>query len=342
VALSGAGLLAGASPSAGDLASRAQSLQQGISADNGRIQAYQGKLADLQQRLAEIQSSLTVQRDLLARYQTELIAARARLATLQGQLAADRQALAKELVSQYETPSPTVTTVVLESRGFTDLLERMDQLKTIASHNAGILRQVATAKTAVSKQAAQLALDEQRQRRVMTAVLIERDQVASVQLSMLQQESVVASSRASKQAELRNVQHKLAVLAAAAAAAQRRSFALDVPAGAGYTGGGFALHGGEFGFFPAPGTNYSVGQEPQIAARLDALGQALHLHLIGISGYRTPQHSVEVGGFANDPHTRGQASDTPGIEGVSEATLNRFGLTRPFAGAAEADPIQLA
>ena len=100
-------------------------------------------------------------------------------------------------------------------------------------------------------------------------------------------------------------------------------------------------HGGAYGFFQAPGTNYRVGDEPKLAARLDALGKALHLHLIGLSGYRTPQHSVEVGGFANDPHTKGQASDTPGVEGVSEATLNQFGLTRPFGGAAEADHIQL-
>lgn len=79
-----------------------------------------------------------------------------------------------------------------------------------------------------------------------------------------------------------------------------------------------------------------------IVARLDALGKALQLHLEGISGYRTPQHSVEVGGFADDPHTRGQASDTPGVEGVPEATLERFCLTRPFGGAAEADHIQLS
>jgi hypothetical protein len=49
-----------------------------------------------------------------------------------------------------------------------------------------------------------------------------------------------------------------------------------------------------------------------------------------------------VGGFADDPHTRGEASDTPGVEGVPEQTLLQFGLTRPFAGAAEADHIQLA
>ena len=84
-----------------------------------------------------------------------------------------------------------------------------------------------------------------------------------------------------------------------------------------------------------------MGDEPELATRLNRLGRALHIHLIGISGYRSPQHSVEVGGFGNDPHTQGAASDTPGVEGVPEATLERFGLTRPFGGAAEADHIQL-
>jgi hypothetical protein len=108
------------------------------------------------------------------------------------------------------------------------------------------------------------------------------------------------------------------------------------------SGGAFVPHGGQYGFFPDAGKDYTAGEEPEIAARLDALGKALHLHLVGISGYRTPEHSVAVGGFANDPHTRGEASDTPGIEQVPESTLKQFGLTRPFAGTAEADHIQLA
>jgi hypothetical protein len=108
-----------------------------------------------------------------------------------------------------------------------------------------------------------------------------------------------------------------------------RSRSFTTPA-ADSSGGAPITVGGEYGFFPAPVTNYSVGEEPVIAARLTALGKALHLHLIGLSGYRTPQHSVEVGGFADDPHTRGEASDTPGVEGVPESTLLQFGLTRPF------------
>ena len=115
---------------------------------------------------------------------------------------------------------------------------------------------------------------------------------------------------------------------------RQQSFATGFPV----SGGGPS---GEYGFFPAAGTNYSVGEEPLIAGRLNTLGKALHLHLIGISGYRSPQHSIEVGGFADDPHTRGEASDTPGVEGVPESILEEFGLTRPFPGPAEADHIQL-
>jgi peptidoglycan hydrolase CwlO-like protein len=334
--------LAAPAASSGDLTSRAQSLEQGIGGDTGRIQAFQGRVSDLEARLSSIESSLAVQQALLNRFQTELRAARARLLYLQQQLANDRRMLAAQLVSQYESPSTNAVSVLLSAHGFADLLERVDQMKLLARHNASILQQVITARAQVAVQTAQLDEAQARQQRVTSAVLVERDQVDAIKLSVLEQERVAESARARKQAELDSVRHRLAVLQAQAAAAQGTSFANSAPAGAGYTGGAYAPHSGDFGFFPAPGTNYSVGEEPQIAARLDALGKALHLHLIGISGYRSPQHSVEVGGFANDPHTRGEASDTPGVEGVSEATLNRFGLTRPFPGAAEADHIQLA
>lgn len=88
------------------------------------------------------------------------------------------------------------------------------------------------------------------------------------------------------------------------------------------------------GFVEAPGTNYTAGVEPQIAADLAKLGQFLHTTITGISGYRSPSHSVAVGGFADDPHTRGEASDIeiPGVNMLTfpEADFRRFGLFRPF------------
>lgn len=98
---------------------------------------------------------------------------------------------------------------------------------------------------------------------------------------------------------------------------------------------------GGVGFTQAPGTTYNKGVLPEIASRANKLAVALGLKLTGLSGGRTPAHSVAVGGFADDPHTKNEASDTPGIEGVPKATLNKYGLERPFPGSKEADHIQL-
>jgi hypothetical protein len=91
------------------------------------------------------------------------------------------------------------------------------------------------------------------------------------------------------------------------------------------------------GFIADPGTSQTEGQLPALTAQLDALGKARGVTIYGISGYRTPAHSVAVGGFANDPHTRGEAEDI-GVNSllrssaaqISEAELARFGLYRPF------------
>jgi len=91
------------------------------------------------------------------------------------------------------------------------------------------------------------------------------------------------------------------------------------------------------GFVADPGTSQTEGQLPVLTARLNALALWLHVTIYGISGYRTPAHSVAVGGYADDPHTKGEAEDI-GVNSllrssaarISEADLGRFGLYRPF------------
>jgi hypothetical protein len=107
------------------------------------------------------------------------------------------------------------------------------------------------------------------------------------------------------------------------------------------------------GFIADPGTSQAEGELPTLTAQLDALGKALGVTIYGISGYRTPAHSVAVGGFADDPHTKGEAEDI-GVDSllrssaaqISEADLARFDLYRPFdpsddPGNTEVNHIQL-
>jgi peptidoglycan hydrolase CwlO-like protein len=323
---------------------REGSLNSGIQADSHQIDGFQGSIDDLQGRLSALETSLSIERGLLLKLKSQLSGARSHLSVLKVELTRDKQVLVAQVVAAYETPQPDIATVILEAHGFSDLLERVDDLKAVARQNAQATTAVAATRVKVSAQATRLARFEARSQRDTSAVLVQRDEVAQLHLALVDRQLRYIHARdqkSSERSELRShraaLEHELSSIQARELAAQNQSFA---DTGALTEVGGAAS--GDYGFFQAPGTNYSVGVEPTLVTRLNALGKALHLHLIGISGYRSPAHSIEVGGFADDPHTRGEASDTPGVEGVPEATLNQFGLTRPFPGAAEADHIQLA
>lgn len=346
-ALATAGATAGGS-TAGGLESRiaaaqarAGELHAGVGADTRQIEGFQGNIEDLQARLSALETSLAVERSVLASLRAQLSSARARLAALQVQLGHDRQVLVAQVVASYEAPPPDIVTVILQAHGFADLIERVQDLQAISRANATATTRVATEQRLVTAQAQRLAALEASHARETSAVLVQRDEVAQLHLALVTRQLEYIRARDRKNAELgeleshkRSLEAQLSKLASSELAAQGVAYS-------GPVGSFTSTPQGEYGFFPAPGTNYSVGEEPVLAAHLNALGIALHLHLIGISGYRTPQHSVEVGGFADDPHTRGEASDTPGVEGVPQATLARFGLIRPFPGPAEADHIQL-
>jgi peptidoglycan hydrolase CwlO-like protein len=318
-------------------------LSSGIQSDTHRIEGFQGSIDDLQTRLSALESSLAVERGVLASLRSQLSAARTRLGSLQVQLGRDRHVLVAQVIAAYETPPPNIVTVIMQAHGFADLIERVDDLQAISRENASATVHVAAEQKAVTVEASRLARLEASHASETSAVLVQRDEVSQLHLALVDRQLEFVRARGRKSAQLgplqahrSSLEHELAKLASSELAARGVAYAYTGPVGE-FT----STPQGEYGFFQAPGTDYSVGEEPTLVAHLNTLGIALHLHLIGISGYRTPEHSVEVGGFANDPHTRGEASDTPGIEGVPQATLARFGLIRPFPSAAEADHIQL-
>jgi hypothetical protein len=97
-------------------------------------------------------------------------------------------------------------------------------------------------------------------------------------------------------------------------------------------------------------SDVKTGHEPEIAARLKLLSARIGQPVYVISGHRTPQHSVEVGGFADDPHTESLAADIgigsalrDSAGSISEADYNAVGLHRPYypASAAEINHVEL-
>jgi peptidoglycan hydrolase CwlO-like protein len=340
-----------AGPAAADLQSqyasgqqRAQQLRSQISGESQQIEQFQGSISALQQRLSGVEASVEVQEQQLRSTTDQLSSARARLTSLRAALKHDRAALAAQLRAQYESPPPSLVNVVVSAGGFNQLVNGLSDMAKLRRANARTTAAVQTARAQLAVETQRLSRVQARRQRSTAAVVSERDNLAQLKLAIVDKQLKVKHARNADTTQLtalkRTLQHQANKLDAEASQAALISGGAPVAAPAGCINTPFVAHGGDYGFFQAAGTDYSVNQEPVIAARLDALGKALKLHLIGLSGYRTPEHSVEVGGFADDPHTKGEASDTPGVEGVAESVLEQFCLTRPFPGPAEADHIQ--
>ena len=109
-----------------------QGRQQSLSASIGRLSGLIGSLDSqitlVQSREADVRAALVKDRLALAKDQLMLTRERRLVTKLIAQLARARTILAQQLVSGYEGDSPDIVSVVLESRGFGDLLDQLNYL----------------------------------------------------------------------------------------------------------------------------------------------------------------------------------------------------------------------
>jgi peptidoglycan hydrolase CwlO-like protein len=206
--------------------SRVNSLAGVVSSASGKVSQLRGSIASLQAQINQIQRDLDAKRAELLSLRTQLTAARARLVKLQAFESRAETVLSNQLVNSYESERPDIVSVVLESKGFTDLLERIQFMQRIQKQDVQVVTQVKAARRAVAAQATRLGALEERQQTLTEQVLQQRNRLASDQASVLRQEIAAASFRASKASQLssaRNqvasLQHQLAQAQAAQAAA---------------------------------------------------------------------------------------------------------------------------
>ena len=109
---------------------------------SSRIDAVQGQISATERRLNQVQSSLDQQKEKLLAVRNRLEAARDRLERLRSRLATARTVLAQRLVEIYKADAPDALTVILESDGFGDLLERAEFLKRISDQDREITDRV--------------------------------------------------------------------------------------------------------------------------------------------------------------------------------------------------------
>ena len=100
-----------------------------ISGFTHQINSLQADITVLQTKQVNLEADLEAKRAELAQIQEDLRRERLHLARLRERLAEARVELANRLVQIYKEDSPDVVTVVLESDGFADLLERIEFLQ---------------------------------------------------------------------------------------------------------------------------------------------------------------------------------------------------------------------
>ena len=163
-----------------------------------RIGSLQGDITVLQRKQVAIQGDLDAKRAELARIQEELRQERIRLARLRARLAEARIALAGRLVELYKSDKPDVVTVVLESDGFADLLERTEFMQRVSDQDARIIDRVRTARADAIRTAKRLDVLEERQTKVAAAIEARRDAVSRVRSQLVDRRDAFAAVRSDK------------------------------------------------------------------------------------------------------------------------------------------------
>ena len=167
-----------------------------------RIGSLQGDITVLQRKQIAIQGDLDAKRAELARIQEDLRQERIRLARLRARLAEARIALAGRLVELYKADKPDVVTVVLESDGFADLLERTEFMQRVSDQDARIIDRVRTARADAKRTAERLDMLEERQTKVAAAIEARRDAVARVKGQLVDRRDAFAPVRSDKSTAL--------------------------------------------------------------------------------------------------------------------------------------------
>ncbi len=198
--------------------SAAGALQSQIAAETAKIQTTSNGIQQAEGRLVALQVQLARRTAELARVQASLIAARDHLVMLENRLQEATRALAANLISRYETSQPDLVSVVLESHGFNDLLEKVEFLERVARADANVVGATRAARAAVARQANALAALESHDRALAEAVLAQRNQVVALRAALLTQRIAEVGQRQRNTAKLATLQRQLRSLEARAAA----------------------------------------------------------------------------------------------------------------------------
>ena len=171
----------------------------------GRLERATARAVDVMStRLAQAQGDLARWEARLAETQRQLRATRERVVRLRARLAQSRRALATMLRQRYTANRPDVVSVVLDAKGFADVLERIEFLRRVQHSDTLIVDAVRRGRDDARHDERILAALEPRQREQTAAVRSQRDGLARMTAALQARRTALAQARAARLAALSN------------------------------------------------------------------------------------------------------------------------------------------
>jgi peptidoglycan hydrolase CwlO-like protein len=203
------------------LRDQAARLKDQVAAEQAKIDATQDGLATAQARLNDLQARATKRQTQLDDTQSELVRARVHLTRLEKKEAKAQTMLAENLVSAYKGGQPNIVSVVMNSNGFADLIERLDFVKRVANRNARILDFTRDTRADVQKQSTQLTGLRNTYSVLAKEAVADANEAYVVKTALLRREEAQLRVRDGVATKLASVRGRIAKIERAQAAAAR-------------------------------------------------------------------------------------------------------------------------
>jgi murein DD-endopeptidase MepM/ murein hydrolase activator NlpD len=175
--------------------SREGVLTQDITSYSTRIRGLQGDIRTYASREQKLQGSLQQKRAEVQRVQDKLEVAQDRLVRLRARLEEATRVLSTRLVEIYKDDEPDVLTVILESDGFADMLDRTAFLDRISEQDRAIVTRVRELKKETKQLTDQLAELEEQKQAAADAILAQKNEVAQARARLLERQGALADAR---------------------------------------------------------------------------------------------------------------------------------------------------
>jgi murein DD-endopeptidase MepM/ murein hydrolase activator NlpD len=202
---------------------REASLSVEIASVTQRIQALEAEVGDVSTKLVALEEDLALhQRKLdalteLYEIQTE------RLAFLRDQYGVAVKRLSTRLVAVYESGEPSTLDVLIDAQSFSDILDQLDYLSSIAAQDRAIVKHVTGARDHMRVLRERTGKTKARVAAVTRVVKIRTEQTRAVKNQLVARQQGLSAARSARRASLADVREDARHYASEAAALQAQS-----------------------------------------------------------------------------------------------------------------------